>query len=158
LDINSSDKKKCVYCGEEIPAEAGRCPYCGSLLEIKVDESELTIMPVEETEQQPVTKESEIMHVDKQVEVTPANINNYKKPLSNGMKVFLSILFTVIPGIGQLAGIITAIVFMNTEDDADRKSFGVALLIASIIMFVLSCISCFIIFLVYGLSINQAFQ
>ncbi len=69
----------------------------------------------------------------------------YDKPaLSNGLKVFLTVLFTLLPGIGQLAGIITAIVFMSSEGDNDRRSFGVALLVACIIMFVLACIGCFI--------------
>jgi hypothetical protein len=60
------------------------------------------------------------------------------------LKVFLTVLFTVLPGIGQLAGIITAIVFMSSEGDSDRRSFGVALLVASLIMFVLACIGCFV--------------
>ncbi len=66
-----------------------------------------------------------------------------KEPLSNGLKVLLTVLFTILPGIGQLAGIITAIVFMNAEDK-DRKSFGVALLVACLVMFVLACIGCFV--------------
>jgi len=70
-----------------------------------------------------------------------------REPLSNGLKVFLTILFTVLPGIGQLAGIITAIVFMNAADK-DRKSFGVALLVACLVLFVLVCIGCFVIGLV----------
>jgi hypothetical protein len=88
----------------------------------------------------------------------PPNYNynsGIKEPLSNGMKVFLTVLFTVLPGIGQLAGIIAAIVFMNSEGDSDRKSFGVALLVASLVMFVISCIGCFI--LVIALSANQAY-
>ena len=72
--------------------------------------------------------------------------------LSNGMKVFLTILFTVIPGIGQVAGIITAIVFMSSTQK-DRKSFGVAILVASLIMFVLSCIGCF----VFSIAVSQSF-
>lgn len=72
--------------------------------------------------------------------------------LSNGMKVFLTILFTVIPGIGQVAGIITAIVFMSSAQK-DRKSFGVAILVASLIMFVLSCIGCFIL----SIAASQSF-
>lgn len=85
---------------------------------------------------------------DKRVE------SNMTNPLSNGMKVFLTMLFTLIPGIGQLAGIITAIVFMNSEGDSDRKSFGVALLVASLIMFVFACIGCFIV-VVAASSSNQ---
>ncbi len=80
--------------------------------------------------------------------------NDMINPLSNGMKVFLTMLFTIIPGIGQLAGIITAIVFMNAEGDSDRKSFGVALLVGSLIMFVLACIGCFMLVITIS-SANQ---
>jgi hypothetical protein len=73
-------------------------------------------------------------------QVNPPQINR----LSNNMKVFLTVVSTI-PWIGQLIGIISAIVFMNSEYDADRKSFGLALLIASISLFVIvSCIGCFI--------------
>lgn len=189
MDINTTGQKKCSFCSEEIPADAGRCPYCGSLLEVRIDEGGMTIMPRENTEfinenngsimnnqadttgggigdagkpgtgtpvdngfQDPKTAPS---YYSTRTYGTPSYSTNFRKPISNGMKVFLTILFTVIPGIGQLAGIITAIVFMNAEDDADRKSFGVALLVASLIMFVLSCISCFVIFLAYGFSVKQ---
>ena len=69
-------------------------------------------------------------------------------PLSNGLKVFLTVISTVIPGFGQLIGIITAIVFMNSEDSSDRRSFGISLLIASSIMFVFSFLFIFVIILV----------
>lgn len=66
------------------------------------------------------------------------------KPLSNGTKVFLTSISTVL-WIGQLVGIIAAIIYMNSEYDADRKSFGVALMVASLIFFVVeSCLGCFI--------------
>jgi len=74
--------------------------------------------------------------------------NGGRQPLSNGLKVFLTVLFTLVPGIGQLAGIITAIVFMSTEEDSDRRSFGVALLVSNLILFVLACIGCFTVFLI----------
>lgn len=70
--------------------------------------------------------------------------NNGKAPLGNGMKVFLTLVFALLPGIGQLAGIITAIAFMSSNDDSDRRSFGSALLVANIIMFVLMCLGCFV--------------
>lgn len=64
--------------------------------------------------------------------------------LGNGMKVFLTVISTI-PWIGQLIGIISAIVFMNSEYDTDRKSFGLALLIASVVLFVIvSCLGCLI--------------
>jgi hypothetical protein len=72
--------------------------------------------------------------------------NSVKPPLSNGLKVFLTMLFTLLPGIGQIAGIITAIVFMSSDGDDDRRSFGVALLVAAIAMFVLSCLGCFLLY------------
>jgi hypothetical protein len=54
-----------------------------------------------------------------------------------------------VPGLGQLAGIIIGILFMNREDDPDRKSFGAALMVASLVFFILSCLSCFIIMLAF---------
>ncbi|NLC67589.1 MAG: hypothetical protein GX754_02140 [Clostridiaceae bacterium] len=69
-------------------------------------------------------------------------------PLSNKLKVFLTVLSTIIPGFGQLLGIITAIAFMNSEDDPDRHSFGVALLVASLLMFVLVSLLCFVFILI----------
>jgi predicted ATP-dependent serine protease len=36
---NNDAQKKCGFCGETIPAKAGRCPYCGSLLEVTFDNS-----------------------------------------------------------------------------------------------------------------------
>lgn len=65
-----------------------------------------------------------------------------KPSLSNGMKVFFTSMCNLLPGIGQLIGVIMAIVFMNAEGDADKKSFGVALLISSIVSFVLVSIAC----------------
>lgn len=64
--------------------------------------------------------------------------NKQKKPLGNGRKVFIVTLSNLVPGIGQLFGAISAIAFMNTEGDKDRKSFGSALLVSSVIAFVVS--------------------
>lgn len=220
-------QKKCGFCGESIPANAGRCPYCGSILEVTFDSNyrigQTEIPPVDGTvpgqipgmtdtgtptgsqnslPQQnvpagdmgmastPPAPFPEVQSaVDDQKDGRPGGMMtsdpgrnereayteqmqnayrphgdgsfrpnyNYssgpKEPLSNGFKVFLTVLFTVVPGIGQLAGIIAAIIFMNSDGDSDRKSFGVALLVASLIMFVLSCIGCFI--MVIAFSSNQ---
>ncbi len=77
---------------------------------------------------------------------TVQNYSRYKantqvdSPLGNGMKVFLTVISTI-PWIGQLIGIIAAILFINSDYDRDRKSFGTALMISSLILFVLiSCI------------------
>jgi multisubunit Na+/H+ antiporter MnhG subunit len=63
------------------------------------------------------------------------------KDLGNGIKVFLTAVASVVPGVGQLIGVIAALIYMNAEEDADRNSFGRALLAASLIMFVLTCIT-----------------
>ncbi|NLL05387.1 MAG: hypothetical protein GX270_06270 [Clostridiaceae bacterium] len=65
-----------------------------------------------------------------------------KPSLTNAMKVFITTICNFVPGIGQLIGVIIAIVFMNNEDDTDKRSFGVALLVSSIVVFVLWSISC----------------
>lgn len=56
----------------------------------------------------------------------------------NGLKVFITATATIIPGLGQLVGIIIAILFMNSEND-DKRSFGVALMVTSLIVFLISC-------------------
>lgn len=226
-------QKKCDFCGETIPVAAGRCPYCGSILEVVPNydnsigaqqsrsndfqttqsnytdggqpaqinqdhssseapgsahtqdvteaqgtgEHQYTVQPQNPLEQQGRPEGQSPTEPQNQPGYNADNgyyntsnrqYNTYntqysprrpyykgsytddfgsdKETLSNGMKVFLTILFTVLPGIGQLAGIITAIILMNAEDK-DRKSFGVALLVACLIMFVLACIGCFILVL-----------
>ena len=70
--------------------------------------------------------------------------------LSNGVKVFLTTLSTVIPGLGQLIGIIVAIVFMNAQGDKDKNSFGTALMISSIVVFVATFIFYFVLILTFS--------
>lgn len=201
MDSMNGNMKKCSFCSEDIPAGAGRCPYCGSLLEVSVEPMQPDFQqqnpeigqengpvqpgdgnaaegtPAEGTqgEETPgegsagegsftgaTTTQSPTGENRTFEQPRPAqgfNRTGYnppptlrKPPLSNGLKVFLTLLFGVVPGLGQLAGIITAIVFMNSEDDPDRKSFGVAILVASLVMFVLSCLSCFLVFMVIGMT------
>lgn len=76
-----------------------------------------------------------------------------KKPLSNGMKVFLTTLCAVIPCLGQLAGVIAAILFLNS-DDADRRSFGAALLVSSLIVFVISICVSFVLVLILAVLLG----
>ncbi|MEN6315386.1 MAG: hypothetical protein ABFD25_14215 [Clostridiaceae bacterium] len=209
MTFENNAQKKCGFCGESIPVRAGRCPYCGSLLEVTFDSTpnqdadkspgipdgvkpgdagqvqygqdaqvNQDVLPPQDNANQYANNESNESSmpqdgVGKQPEQKSgmqgsngANYNNRYMPdqnfsnkyaytpLSNGLKVFLTALFILIPGIGQLAGIITAIVFMNSEGDSDRKSFGVALLVLSLIMFVFACIGCFVI-AIYASSINQ---
>lgn len=158
MDSTDSGLKRCNFCNEEIPAGSGRCPYCGSLLEVLVDEDAFGASKVKPSEEAPGDMPAASAAPDTGAKVpaynAPTGFREYKRlPLGNGLKVFLTIIFTLIPGLGQLAGIITAIVFMNMDDDPDRKSFGVAILVASLVMFVLACIVCFI--AVITLSVYQ---
>lgn len=117
--------KTCSFCGEEIDVLSKRCDYCGSLL---YKACEAAADKVEEKPRQ----EAPVYTVDR---------------LGNGMKVLLTIISVIIPGFGQLAGIITAVIFMNYECDSDRQSFGAALLTASLIFFVLYCAAGFLLLL-----------
>lgn len=185
MTSDNNVQKKCGFCGENIPAGAGRCPYCGSILEVTFDNSYRITTPEdtavnnvedakpEDAEQTQAEQNAEQVQEEQNAKVNlntldnarPYNNGGYvpdrrygndmRSQLSNGMKVFLTVIFTLIPGIGQLAGIITAIVFMNSEGDSDRKSFGVALLVACLVMFVFACISCFILVIAISTSTNQ---
>jgi len=157
--------KKCNYCGEKVALNSRKCPYCGSVIEVKTEEikNETIKSSIEANEEVSKAQTSEEKYNDIQKasnvvnSITSSPLNNYNysmqenkrkiNPIGNGMKVFLTALSCVVPMIGQIAGIIIAIVFMNVKGDEDRKSFGVALLIVSIIMFVLTFIA-FIILLV----------
>lgn len=237
--MDNYSQKKCGFCGENIPADTERCPYCGSILEVPVEppyrmpeqQSEAPVFggteaeagmqgndPVQPQDEQngPDTADQgnayrpQDLNTPPQYGSTygqmpplygPANTQNgpaqpqqgavppqygptppygmgqgpgygqrqdygprpyyprqqqpqspvYRNngdrpPLSNGLKVFLTMLFTWLPFIGQIAGIITAIVFMSTDGDEDRRSFGVALLVATLVVFVLMCLGCFLLY------------
>ena len=70
-----------------------------------------------------------------------------RRPLTNADKVLLTTVFVMIPVIGQFIGLIRAIMFMNSgeelKDCEDRRSFGLALLLACVIAFVITCFSGF---------------
>jgi len=76
-----------------------------------------------------------------------------KNRLSNGLKVFITVISSVIPGIGQLIGVIISIAFINS-DDQDMRSFGTALLVSSMVLFVITCI----LFFITLLSIHYIWQ
>jgi len=70
------------------------------------------------------------------------------KPLTNGMKVALTTLCVLLPVIGQFIGLVLSIIYMNSDEELkdcdDRRSFGLALLIACVIAFVLSAFGGFL--------------
>lgn len=181
MSSDNNMQKKCGFCGETIPTGAGRCPYCGSILEVTFDNSyritppeEANVSNIEDAKPENAEQvQDNQLKVEQNAEVNNDTIkdnkpfngggyvpdrrygNEIRSPLSNGIKVLLTVIFTLIPGIGQLAGIITAIVFMNAEGDNDRKSFGVALLVVCLVMFVLACIGCFIMVIAISSTTNQ---
>ena len=80
---------------------------------------------------------------------------NYNNPLnitclSNWTKVMLTALVVLIPGIGQIVGIIFGLVFIANDRDADRRSYGGALITVSIIAFIISAIFWFMFALSFG--------
>ncbi len=223
----------CNFCGEDISADAKRCPYCGSLLasdnsfkvdEVKTDDfgnngSQMQDIKMDSPENpfnydNPVDSDNSPMdfsyeeraygngieealnkeNVDEkyneiqkpsdignfnmgtnqtqQVVNSVQRANNVNNPrqqgyqrvgvsgqsvngrpsISNAMKVFITSVCTLVPGLGQLIGVIIAIVFMNSEGDADKRSFGVALLVNSLIVFVLACLSCCVLIAIFSES------
>lgn len=74
------------------------------------------------------------------------------RPLTNAIKVALTAVCVMVPIIGQFVGLIMSIIFMNSDeelkDSDDRRSFGLALLIACVIAFVVTCFSSFIYLLI----------
>jgi len=71
-------------------------------------------------------------------------------PMSNWVKVILSALAVFIPGIGQIVGIILGLVFVSNDINADKRSFGAALITVSVVAFILSSFFWFIIALAFG--------
>jgi len=159
--------RKCDFCAESIPVCARRCPYCGSLLKINRPDSK---MGKEENNGADYNCEGLLRREENfgdnsggkgllrtesaacnaaptaampTAQATPST-GGRNKLLSNGIKVCLTVISTIIPGLGQLAGIIIAIVLINDEGDADRRSFGTALLVASLCFFVIWLILWFI--------------
>lgn len=145
--------KKCEYCGEEIHINSKRCSFCGSIVKGTPQKEEVEIPPIlleavdgsnegiGASDLKKETAETEAVNYSNNRQ------NNFKglqntQPLSNALKVFLSTI-SVIPGIGQIIGIIAAILYMSSdEQDIDRKSFGKALLIACLVLFVIWGMCC----------------
>ncbi len=145
MSIYYVTQEKCNYCGEAVTAGSKRCPYCGSLLDHAAKEEAFSCNS-EWEKQQESSEEKDFILVGKPYDLSSQKaVNNMheaqreNKPLGNGKKVFITIISTIIPGIGQLIGVITSIILMNNQYDEDKRSFGTALLTASLIFFVITC-------------------
>lgn len=155
------EKKRCSYCGEDISPESRRCPYCGSLADAGTTDAVVINKPVIEVEETQGTLDSITQETADVEKIAVPHEPPYRIPekitaastLSNALKVFITVVCTIVPGLGQLAGIIIAIIFINSGDDDDRKSFGTALLISSLIVFVITCV--FYILLGLGITSNM---
>lgn len=70
--------------------------------------------------------------------------------ISNWTKVILSALVVLIPGIGQIIGIIIGLIFVSDDINSDKRSFGAALLTVSVVAFIISALFWFIFALTFG--------
>jgi hypothetical protein len=120
------ETKKCIYCGENIYAHARRCNYCGSIMQKQ------NIPLAEEI----MSEQISIDFFDEVVKVSHKEIPTSKK-LSNQKKVYTTAFCSIVPGLGQIIGAIAGIAYMNEEDE-DMRSFGMALLAVSVVVFILT--------------------
>ena len=142
------EQKVCENCGAKIHPRTVKCPICNILL---TDASQ--IVDDEITPQDNIGKNIDIQITDSETinnkesieNVEPSNKSDvkdyvykaevrhsleYTKPMSNGLKVFITAISTL-PMLGQFLGTFLGI-FFCTYDDNDRKSFGKALIFLSI--------------------------
>lgn len=159
--ILDNDEKECPFCGTKVDEIVELEP--GAITEEKdnikedaikedINEENNYIENYNYTEIPKLDKNNiEDNNVEKntgeKINIEKNNINNniYEdtKPLSNWIKVTLSVLIPALPGLGALIGIIASIIFMTNEDE-DRKTFGYALLTYSVIFLILLCACCMI--------------
>jgi hypothetical protein len=74
-------------------------------------------------------------------------VNKATAAMSNWTKVFLTALSVLLPGIGQIIGIIAGLIFVSSDINSDKKTFGAALLTVSVIAFVIMAAFWFILIL-----------
>jgi hypothetical protein len=164
--------KYCKYCGESMDFQTSRCKYCGSLTEDWKTSAgampdgfytypRLQYKSIADVKEKQTGENASI--VQDNLNASECGVSSaggtvsmagdcgisQNKKLSNGLKVFLTVVFNVVPLIGQVAGIIAALIFINTDNDRDRNSFGLSILISSIVMFVVSCAVYYLLLLAY---------
>lgn len=152
--------KRCTYCNEEIPENMVRCPYCCSILSWgsvpSSAPSDVEAKHREEPGRQMAKEEEAGMRMTKVKVNKPARTQDieggkqiFRKPpaeglqsikrLTNGQKVFLTVVTVMFPIIGQIIGILFSIIVLAYIKEPDQQSFASALLAAGIIVFMLSC-------------------
>lgn len=130
-----------------------------SLNNIRSDEN-IIIEPVEENvetvSQLYNYSQSQFQWMDRQISNLERELllNNNKAEnvnfMSNWTKVILSALAVIIPGIGQIMGIILGLVFVSDDNNADKRTYGVALITVSVVVFIISAVFWFIFALIFG--------
>lgn len=155
--------KICEQCGAKLHVRTLKCPICNTLLtdasKIINEEISPVIEEINHTENNSSINQNyssniigenidvKIPSTEPSSEHTPeqplakdyvykAEVYHsieYTKPLSNMFKVILTAI-SMFPLTGQFIGTFLGI-FFATHDDNDRKSFGTALIILSIVMF-----------------------
>lgn len=127
--------------------------------------NEVCVNAVNEVNEHPQMQDvSQAYNNDRQLQGTDRQItslerqlllNNYSSltrgcAMSNWTKVFLCALAVLIPGIGQIVGIIAGLVMVSNDNDSDKRSYGAALLTVSLIVFIIQLIFWFIFSLTFG--------
>lgn len=171
-ELSPVELEKCQYCGSELK---DLVEDMNSDLDLKITIGRKTaekeveeinnpeILPyanneihIDETDEKPDRSiiEDQIQFNDifgfKTTNEIPEKTKNAVKELkedsiSNNRKVLLAVICSIVPGFGQSFCLILSLGFMNSEENEDRKSFGNALFVASLVMFVITCIVSFLI-------------
>jgi hypothetical protein len=163
LENLNDDKVKCPFCGFEVDKGAKRCENCASILKKEEkDFADFTDNTEDNVSSESITEKNETFEV--QAEKAYQSKQNYipynnaynantivpqaPKQLSNGFKVAFTAICVMVPIIGQFLGLILSIIYMNSDEELrdceDRRSFGLALLIACVIAFMVSVFWCFV--------------
>ncbi len=99
--------------------------------------------------------QSQLQWMNRQVSNLERELLLNNKPLNNNFmsnwaKVIISALAVIIPGIGQIVGIILGLVFVSSDNNADKRSYGAALITVSVVVFILSALFWFIFAVTFG--------
>lgn len=157
--------KKCEHCGEEIHNRSKKCPFCNQIVAEVVEEPVTETEEVLTENKEKEVKNEETIEETIKEENTNSSFNNsengkvpfvnyavtdgepkdyvykaevrhsleYTTPMSNALKVFLSAACTF-PVFGQFIGAFIGVFFL-TYEDTDRRSFGKALILLSVLLF-----------------------
>lgn len=99
--------------------------------------------------------QSQLQWMNRQVSNLERQLLLNNKPLNNNFmsnwaKVIISALAAIIPGIGQIVGIILGLVFISSDNNADKRSYGAALITVSVVVFIVSALFWFVFALTFG--------